>query len=86
MAVLRTKEIRKLGEKDIDKKLNELRLELTKERANIAIGASATSPGRIREIRRAIARILTVKNEAKRQSKKSKSDSMGKVKGAEGKE
>jgi large subunit ribosomal protein L29 len=67
MAVLRTKDARKLGEKDIDKKLNELRLELTKERANIAIGASATSPGRIREIRRAVARILTVKNERQKE-------------------
>jgi large subunit ribosomal protein L29 len=69
MAVLRTKEIKKLGEKDLDKKLSELRLELTKERANIAIGASATSPGRIKEIRRAIARINTVKNDLKRQTK-----------------
>jgi len=62
MAVLRNKDVKKLGERDLNKKLNELRLELTKERANIAIGASATSPGRIREIRRAIARILTEKS------------------------
>lgn len=69
MAVLRTKDIKKLGEKDLDKKLSELRLELTKERANIAIGASATSPGRIKEIRRAIARINTVKNDLKKHAK-----------------
>ncbi|RLI96239.1 MAG: 50S ribosomal protein L29 [Candidatus Aenigmatarchaeota archaeon] len=63
MAIIRTKDVRKLGDKDLDKKLNELRLELTKERANIAIGASATSPGRIKEIRKSIARIRTVKNQ-----------------------
>ena len=80
MAVLRTKDVKKLGEKDMDKKLNELRLELTKERANIAIGASATSPGRIREIRRAIARILTVKNERQKRPKLAASE----IKGVEG--
>ena len=63
MAVLRTKEIRKLDEKETKKKLDELRLELSKERAKINIGASVTSPGRIKDIRRAIARILTHERE-----------------------
>ena len=63
MAILRKSEMRKLSEKDIDKRLEELRLELAKERANIDIGASATSPGRIREIRKTIARIETAKKE-----------------------
>ena len=81
MAVIRAKDLKKLGEKDLEKKLNELRLELTKERASIAIGASATSPGRIREIRRAIARILTAKNERQRQPKLAASE----IKGVEGK-
>jgi len=65
MAILKVKEARKLGDKEMEKRLAELRLELTKEKAGIAIGASATSPGRIREIRKAIARILTVKGEKK---------------------
>jgi large subunit ribosomal protein L29 len=59
MAVLRVKDIKKLGEKELSERLNELKLELAKERANIAIGATVTSPGRIREIRRAVARIET---------------------------
>jgi large subunit ribosomal protein L29 len=63
MAVLRKKEIRKLDDKEARKKLDELRLELSKERAKINIGASVTSPGRIREIRRSIARILTNERE-----------------------
>lgn len=83
MAVLRIKDVKKLGEKDLDKKLNELRLELTKERASIAIGASATSPGRIREIRRVIARILTVKNE--KRALPEPTESKGKIKEVEGK-
>lgn len=63
MAILRTKEIREMNEKDLDKKLNELKLELAKEKANINIGASVTSPGRIKEIKRTIARIETIKRE-----------------------
>jgi large subunit ribosomal protein L29 len=63
MAVLRKKEIRKLDEKDTKKKLEELRLELSKERAKINVGASVTSPGRIKEIRRTISRILTIERE-----------------------
>jgi large subunit ribosomal protein L29 len=63
MAILRVKEIRKLSDKDLDKKINQLELELAKEKANISIGADVTSPGRPKEIKRSIARILTIKNE-----------------------
>ncbi len=63
MAILRAKDIRKMEEKDIEKHLKDLYLELSKERANIHIGATVTSPGRVREIRKTIARIKTIKNE-----------------------
>ncbi len=63
MAVLRKKDIRKLDEKEAKKKLEELRLELSKERAKINVGATVTSPGKIKEIRRSIARILTAERE-----------------------
>ncbi len=61
MAILRIKEINKLDTKELDKRVGEMNVELAKERANIAIGASVSSPGRIREIRRTIARINTRK-------------------------
>ena len=63
MAILRKKDVRKMSEKDIDKKIGELRLEMAKERANINIGANVTSPGRIKEIRRTIARAKTINRE-----------------------
>jgi large subunit ribosomal protein L29 len=44
---------------DLINRLNELKLELVKEKGQIAIGGSPKNPGRIREIRRTIARILT---------------------------
>ena len=61
MAILRVADIKKFEKRDFDKKLKELRLELAKERASIAIGASVSSPGRLRELRRAIARMETLK-------------------------
>ena len=61
MAIVRRKDLKKMDEKELDKNLNELRLELSKEKANIHIGASVTSPGRLKEIRRTIARIETIK-------------------------
>ena len=63
MATMKKKDIRKLDEKESNKKLGELRLELSKERAKVRIGASVTSPGQIRHIRRNIARILTAERE-----------------------
>ena len=63
MATMKKKDIRKLDEKEAKKKLDELRLELSKERAKINIGASVTSPGQIRYLRRDIARILTIERE-----------------------
>ncbi|HJW96883.1 MAG TPA: 50S ribosomal protein L29 [archaeon] len=63
MAILRKKDIRKMEGKELDKKLSEMRLELAKEKASVKIGASVTSPGRIREIRKTIARGLTIKKE-----------------------
>lgn len=60
MVILKPKEIRKMAPKELDKRLNELQLELSKERANINIGATVTSPGRLREIRKTIARIKTL--------------------------
>ena len=63
MAILHIKEIRKMKDEELDKRLSDLRKELMKARAKIAQGAAPDKPGRIKEIRRTIARILTVKRE-----------------------
>ncbi len=44
-------------------KLSELRAELAKLRSMVEAGGSIENPSRIREIRRAIARILTIERE-----------------------
>ena len=63
MALMRKKDMRKLEGKELEKKLGEMRLELAKQRASVKIGASVTSPGRIRELRKTVARGLTIKKE-----------------------
>ena len=63
MAIMRKKDIRKLEAKELEKKLDEMRLELAKQRASVKIGATVTSPGRIRELRKTVARGLTIKKE-----------------------
>ena len=63
MAILKTRKARKQDKSELDKKVRELRLEVAKEKANIAIGAPVSSPGRMREMKKTIARILTIKRE-----------------------
>jgi len=60
---LKIKEIRNLNDEDLGKRLNELKLELLKERGNIEMGGNVKNPGKIKVIRRNIARILTLKKE-----------------------
>ncbi len=63
MATLKAKDIRKLSDKEREKKLSELRLELAKKKANISIGANVTSPGKLKDNKRIIARMLSIKKE-----------------------
>ena len=67
MAILRAKEIRGMKPEEIDRKISELRLELMKEMANVKMGRPVKNPGKIRELRRTIARLLTIKKEGKKQ-------------------
>ena len=61
MPIIRRKSLKELKNDDIDKKLNELRLELAKERSQIAVGGSPSNIGRVKELRKSIARLLTEK-------------------------
>lgn len=63
MAILRTEDIREMDAEERENRLKELKLELAKEKANIKIGSTISSPGRVREIKRTIARIKTVEGE-----------------------
>ena len=65
MAVIKVKEIHEMSNEDRAKKLEELRDELMHERGVAAMGGAPTSPGKIRQLRISIARLLTIMNQHK---------------------
>lgn len=65
---MRPRELREMGEDGLQEKLLELKIELSKQRGTISSGTKPESPGKIKKMRRDIARILTIMNET--QSKK----------------
>ena len=56
------KDARKLSKKELRAKLEELQKELMKLKSQVASGATPENPGRIKEIKRSIARIMLMKN------------------------
>ena len=62
MAILKTKKIKEMSEKEVNENLSDLKLELSKERGASEIG-TVKRPGRIRAIRKSIARIKTIMNQ-----------------------
>ncbi|MEM3736779.1 MAG: 50S ribosomal protein L29 [Candidatus Bathyarchaeia archaeon] len=65
MAILRMKEIRAMSSEKLNAKLSELRVELMKLKTMVKAGGRVENPGRIRAIKKTLARILTVMNEEK---------------------
>lgn len=63
MPILRIKEINNMSTEERTKKLTELRAELSRLRTMISAGGAVENPTRVREIRKTIARILTIENE-----------------------
>jgi large subunit ribosomal protein L29 len=63
--VLKAKEIREFTPKERRKKLKELKSELMHERGIAAMGGSPASPGKIRQIRGEIAKLLTIMREGR---------------------
>ncbi|MFQ5974949.1 MAG: 50S ribosomal protein L29 [Candidatus Hydrothermarchaeales archaeon] len=63
MVIIRNEEIRDMSLEEMDEKLTELRNELLRERSIVAAGGASENPGRIKEIRRTIARMKTIKAE-----------------------
>jgi ribosomal protein L29 len=58
MAVLRSKDIAKMSAKEIEEKLKELKMELIKNKVSLGKGGKL----KIREIKKTIARLLTLNN------------------------
>jgi len=61
--VLKAKEIREFTLEERREKLEKLKRELMHERGVAAMGGSPASPGKIRQIRMSIAKLLTIMRE-----------------------
>jgi large subunit ribosomal protein L29 len=61
--VLKANEIRQFTPEERREKLNELKSELMHEKGVAAMGGSPPSPGKIRQLRMTIAKILTIMQE-----------------------
>jgi large subunit ribosomal protein L29 len=70
MAILRLKDIRDLSSEKRKEKVTEFRTELARLKTMVEAGGSIDNPTRIRELRKAIARILTIEAEEKRGNEK----------------
>jgi large subunit ribosomal protein L29 len=85
--ILRLKDIRGMSSEERTKRLSDLTAELTRLKTMVRAGGAVENPTRIRELRKTIAKILTIENEdrlglrkegkapektAKRKSKKEK--------------
>lgn len=63
MVILRSKEIRAMELSEIQKKLDELKLEYSNNISKSAAAGSIENPGKIKELKRTIARVHTIINE-----------------------
>jgi len=63
MPILRIKDVRDMSSEERKEKIVELRTELARLRTMVKAGGSIDNPSRIRELRKTIARILTIETE-----------------------
>lgn len=62
MAIFRAQEVKQFSDVELLEHEQKLSLELIQERGKVSAGGATENPGRIREVRRTIARIQTEKN------------------------
>ncbi|HEY4674879.1 MAG TPA: 50S ribosomal protein L29 [Candidatus Bathyarchaeia archaeon] len=65
MPILRVKEIRDMSSEERLARLNEFRTEYARLKTMIRAGGTVESPGRVGELRKTVARILTIESEQK---------------------
>ena len=59
---MKAKELMAMNGIDLENKIIELKKELMKVNSQIAIGTLPKSPGKVKEMKKTIAKILTIKN------------------------
>ena len=59
MAIIKKNELKQMNKEQLKEKMNDLRKELLKINTQISTGTTLESPGRVKEIKRTIARLHT---------------------------
>ncbi|MDP2909253.1 MAG: 50S ribosomal protein L29 [Nanoarchaeota archaeon] len=72
MAILTKNDFRQMSETQLGEKLTDLRKELMKMNTQISAGTTPESPGKVKEVKKVIARIITVLSLRKKTSKEKK--------------
>lgn len=65
MALMKSSKIRELAESELQTRLFDFQKELNSERGLLASGGRASNSGKLRELRKTIARIMTIIHERK---------------------
>jgi len=68
MAILRSKEIWEMEIEDIQEKLIELKAELAKNVSKSSAAGVIENPGKIKELKRTIARVLTIMSQRQKEN------------------
>jgi len=61
VAIIRKSDLEKMSDSELNKKMDELRRELLKVETQKSMGMIPDNPGRVKELRRTRARIMTIK-------------------------
>ena len=67
--IARAKDLRNMNPEEIEKKLNEVQAEVIRQKGKKTSGGAPESPGRMKELRRTVARIITIQKELGEKSK-----------------
>lgn len=70
MAILRKNELQNMSAEQMEAKIIELKKELMKLNAQISMGTTPESPGKIKSIKKTISKLMLLKNKGKEVSEK----------------
>ena len=71
---MKAKEIRNMDKISLNEKLLELRKELVKINAQIVIGTTIKNPGQVKDLKKTLAKIVTIEQEKAKQAKSKKQE------------
>jgi large subunit ribosomal protein L29 len=66
MAIFRSRDVVQLSDVELSEQMDKLRMELIQYRGKVSAGGAPENPGRIREIKRTVARMMTEQTKRKR--------------------